>query len=185
MKNVLTYLTIVLFSFSTYTCASKKQNSTPKNPKIKTLKGVGFTVDYPNTWMEFGGMGYVNFAPKELKKQYPSKEGFSTSVNKYFLSVDGFENIEEALYHHGNTKRTPEKTKTFKITKINTHHKFLYKIDYTIIYKSDPETVFKCVEYFFKSKNKIEYIYYQMFEDLYDTYLKEAMVIINSHRLKT
>ena len=69
--------------------------------------------------------------------------------------------------------------KSFKISKISNHEKFIYKIESKVDYSLSEDT-YKKVEYFFLNGKRLESYRYQMRKELFDKYHDDTMAIINS-----
>jgi hypothetical protein len=181
-KLMLTSFIFILFLSG---CGSNNNFSTSNSNhfKLKSLRTEGLTMNYPNTWIKYGAHGYVFLAPKEFKKEYPENELNYISINKNIISIDDFDDIEINLNKHGNSLKSYEKTKNFKLIKIRGNTSFIYRMEYLVEYKFE-EVRHKGVDFFFVSKGKLKFIKFQMREDLFDKYINEAMIIINSFNKK-
>jgi hypothetical protein len=136
-----------------------------------------FTLNYPRTWKFEEFNGYVLFRPKEISALdklgpnqvfvYPGE----VSINK--------KNIEEALNAHASNIDRHEVEKKFKIIKLNNESKFIYKIEYEVLFEYNND-IYKQIEYLYKEGSKLKFYYYLMRKDLFDKYYDEAMFIINS-----
>ena len=157
-------------------CGSTK---TEKPVKIKTFETEELTVSYPSSWIKTGGVGYIYFIPKIIKKSTFENEVENVSVNKHFIPINSSDEIERVLKKYANTKTRNELSKSFQLIKLTSSSKFIYKIESLITYNFTSET-YKREEYFLKKSGKLEYFTYQMRETLFEKYHDDAMLIINS-----
>lgn len=157
-------------------CGSSK---TEKLIKIKTFKNEHYKVKYPNTWVRFGAIGSAHFMPKTIRKNTFENEIEHVGINKHIIEIDTKDDIEKILYQYGKTIRRNEKLKNFRLIKLDSDPRFIYKIESLITY-SFISGVYKREEYFYIKNNKLGYFKYQMREDLFDVYHNDAMLIINS-----
>jgi hypothetical protein len=155
-----------------------------KSVKIKTFKTEKLTVSYPKTWMKIGAQGYVFFQPKKLRKTNNKfNETEYVSVNMNDLKLQARDSIENVLKNHGNSFFRSHKTKSFKLIKLESSSKFIYKMVSIITYKTIPG-VYKNEAYYFMNNGHLKFYYYQMRETLFEEYHDDAMLIINSIREK-
>ena len=90
MKTLLLTLSCLLI----LNCGTSK---TEKPVKIKSFQTDELTVSYPNTWVKFGGLGYIYLKPK-LLYQKEVEDGNYILLNKSTLQLKDFDNdIEKAL----------------------------------------------------------------------------------------
>ncbi len=157
-------------------CGSSK---TEKPIKIKTFENKNLSVNYPSNWVRFGRTGAALFIPKTIQKNTHENEIEHVDVNRITLSIDIKEGIEEILKHYANSTRENVKLKNFRLIKLESNPKFIYKIESLRVYNSKPGT-YKREEYFYVKDGKLEFNLYQMREDLFDFYHDDAMLIINS-----
>lgn len=170
------YIPIIFFIL--FNCGSSN-TETNKSPRIKTFKNQSLIVNYPKSWIKFGGMDYVYFMPKEIRNTTFENEVENVSVNKNQIQIIDLNLIEEVLENYGNTLTRNELKKEFKLVKLNSQSKFIYKMESLVTYNFD-ETIYKRVEYFYVRNDSLKYYKYQMREDLFDSYLEDALFIINS-----
>ena len=175
MKKALQLIIVTLLISG---CSSSKIGS-----KLKTLNTKEFTVNYPNTWVKFGAYGYFYFTPKVIKKDSPEDELNNLSLNRNILNVEKSESIETAIANHGNTLRFHEKSRKGKLYKIKEESKFIYKTESTIEYNNF-DGKYKSVEYFYLLNDEVNFITFQMKENIFDKYFNDAMIIINSFNPK-
>ena len=172
MKTLLLTLSCLLI----LSCGTSK---TEKPVKIKSFQTDELTVSYPNTWVKFGGLGYIYLKPK-LLYQKEVEDGNYILLNKSTLQLKDFDNdIEKALNNYAPILSRNQTEKYFTLIKIESDSIFVYKIVSTIKYNFRPDT-FKRIEFCYKEKNVVKFYTYQMQEDLFNLYLEDAMLIINS-----
>ncbi|WP_370226921.1 hypothetical protein [Mesoflavibacter sp.] len=173
MKKLIIIFCVIFFSCGT-------QNS---QIKLKTIRHSHFKIQYPNTWVRFGGVGHINLTPKKLKDLNPEDELNNISVNKNPFYIEKFNGVENTLNEHGRTLRPREINKEYVLTKLPEGSKYIYKIESTIERQSFKEK-FKRLEFFYVRDSKLDYIAFQMEEKLFDKYFDDAMLIINSFEPK-
>ncbi len=185
MKKIILIILITIFTVFGNSCAvnNKSQNLTNGSVKLKTINNKGFKLNYPKSWVKFGAVGYFYLTPKKLKKENPEDELNNLSVNKNIIYVDKYEGIEKTINNHCNSLRRGEKSKDYKVIKTKEGSKYLFKIESIVEYHSVEEK-FKRVEFFYVINKNLEYIQFQMRESLFETYIDEAMLIINSFESK-
>ena len=107
------------------------------------------------------------------------------SINNNIIFLEKSDEVENKLIEFSEYTYKWQKNKVFKISKINSNSLFLYKIESVFETNFDKKT-YKKIEYFYTFKNKkyINYISFQMQEDLYNKYIHQALFIINSLKLK-
>lgn len=176
MKKIL-LITLLFLSFNS--CKAQKNSI-----KLKTIDNNHFKLKYPNSWVKFGAFGHVNLTPKKIKKAFPEDEKNYISVNKNLIYAEKFVGIEKTLDVHGSNLFRSEKSKKHTLVKINNHSLYIYKIESTFQYLNDTNN-YKRVEFFYTTNGRLDYIRFQMREDLFDNYFEEAMLIINSFEPKT
>ena len=154
------------------------------SPQLKKYKTKDFIVSYPNTWMKHVKFNHVDFFPKEFKIN-PENELNRLALNNNKLNLENLDEIEKTIIEFSEFSYKWQKNKTSEITKINNDSKFLYKIE-SLFETNFDKNVYKKVEYFYVTKNNksIKYIIFQMQIDLFDKYINDAMIIINSFHNK-
>ena len=157
-------------------CGSSK---TEKPIRIKTFKNKSVIVNYPSNWVRFGRTGIALFIPKKIQENTYQNEIEHVDVNRATLTIDIKDGIEKALNRYGNSIRKNEKLKNFRLIKLDSNPKFIYKMESLRVYDFTPGT-YKREEYFYMKDGRLELYLYQMREDLFDFYHKDAMLIINS-----
>ena len=157
-------------------CGTSK---TEKPIKIKIFKNNDVIVNYPNTWVMPGLKRNPYFMPKTIEKNTYQNEIEHVSIFKRSIPVNDSDDIEKILYHYGETINRNEKFKNFRLVKLQSSSKFIYKIESLITYNFISGN-YKREEYFYLRNGELGYFKYQMREDLFDFYHDDAMLIINS-----
>ena len=185
MRKIFLFALITVSTVLVNSCAvnSESKNLTNGKIKLKTINNKNFKLKHPKSWIKFGAVGYFYLAPKKFKKENPEDELNNIKVNNNIIYVDKFEGIEETLHSHCNTLRRGEKSKDYKVIKTKEDSKYLFKIESTIKYVGIKEK-YKRVEYFYTINKKLDYVQFQMRESLFEIYIDEAMIIINSFEPK-
>nr|WP_321233902.1 hypothetical protein [uncultured Psychroserpens sp.] len=178
MKRLLLILSVMLL----VNCGSSDAQ-TRKTVKIKTFKNEEIVVNYPKTWMEFGGLDHVYFIPKKIRNSTFENEVEHVSVNKNVIPLESTHQIEKVLDKYGSTLTRNQVRKSFELIKMHPDSKFIYKIESLITYRFS-QNIYKRVEYFYSLEDRLEYFTYQMRDELYNQYLDDALFIINSVRSK-
>ena len=169
---------VIIIAFILVSCGSSIK-SNENFHKVKTYKNEKLIVNYPNNWLKFGALGYIYFIPKEVNASTFENEVEHVSVNKNRILIGHIEQIENALKNHAETLSRNKITGKFEIIKLNSDSKFIYKIESSITYNFS-QYIYKRVEYFYMNENNLEYFTYQMREELFNFYLEDALLIINS-----
>ena len=173
MKQAIILICTISFAFSF------SQVKKDKNFKTKTFKTDSIQISYPKKWRKSGAHGYIFFRPKGINRNSYEDELEHVSVNKNFIPLHSKQNIEYLLNRYAEKIYRFEVNKSFKISKISNHEKFIYKIESKVDYSLSEDT-YKKVEYFFLNGKRLESYRYQIRKELFDKYHDDAMAIINS-----
>jgi hypothetical protein len=102
MKKLLRALSFLVI----LNCGTSK---TKKPVKIKTFQTDELTVNYPNIWVKFGGLGYIYLKTKLLYKK-EVEDGSYILLNKSAPQLEDFDNdIEKTLNNLANRLSRNEK----------------------------------------------------------------------------